>query len=709
VSFNAAAGVAYHLWIRMNAGGLSSNDSVHVQFSDSVDSSGNPVARIGTTTSFEPVQQNGPSGATPHGWGWTDNGWGSLGANVFFASGGSHTIRIQQREDGPTIDQIVLSPDSYVSQAPGPHSDDATILPESAGDGTPPPPPPPPPPAETIVLWTKNADDANLHGSWVRVSDATAAGGAALRNPNANAAKIAPAIPAPANYFEMPFTAPAQTRYHVWLRMKADSNSTSNDSVHVQFSDSLDASNASFARIGTSSSVEPAMQSGPNGPSPHGWGWTDGGWDFPGPDVYFATSGTHVIRIQQREDGVTIDQIVLSPDTYVIAPPGSRLDDTTILPASGSPTPTCTFTLAPTSQSVSESGGSGSTTVNASSSTCSWNAAADVSWLTITSSTSGTGNGTVSFAVGANAGAARTGTLTIGSRLFTVNQAGAPPPPTCTFTISPTSQDVSETGGSGSTTVTASSSTCAWAAASNVSWVTVTNGASGTGNGTVAFNIAANSGSARKGTLTVAGETFTVNQAGTPSTGGSPGTVVLWFDAVPANQIHGSWRVGTDSGAGSVSIWNPNADVAKIAPALASPANYFELTFPADAGKPYHVWIRMRAQSNSTSNDSIHMQFDNATDANGAAYAVIGTTGSAEFVLQNGPSGAAPHSWGWTDSGWGSLGPHVMFATSGTQRLRVQQREDGAIIDQIVISSDTYLTTAPGARTDDTTVLPKNP
>jgi phosphatidylserine/phosphatidylglycerophosphate/cardiolipin synthase-like enzyme len=708
-SFNAAAGVAYHVWIRMNAGGSTSNDSVHVQFSDSVDAGNSPVARIGTTASFEPVQQNGSGAPVPHGWGWTDNGWGSLGANVYFASGGSHVLRIQQREDGPSIDQIVLSPDSYVSSAPGPHSDDATILPQQAGDGTPPPPPPPPPTAETVVLWTKNAADADLHGSWVRVSDAAAAGGAALRNPNANAAKIAPALPGPANFFEMSFSAPAQTRYHVWLRMKADSNSTSNDSVHVQFSDSLDASNASFAKIGTSSSVEPAMQSGPNGPSPHGWSWTDGGWDFPGPDVYFATSGTHVIRIQQREDGVTIDQIVLSPDTYVIAPPGSRLDDATILPASGTTPPPCSFTLNPTSQNVAESGGSGSTLVTASVSTCPWTAGPDVSWLTITNGTSGTGNGTVSFTAATNSGAARTGTLTIAGRLFTVNQAaGTPPPPTCTFTIAPTSQNVAETGGSGSTTVTASSQTCPWTAAPNASWLTITSGSSGMGDGTVTFDVAPNSGGARTGTLTVASNTFNVNQAGAQSTS-TPGTVVLWFDAVPADQIHGNWRVGADSGAGSVSIWNPNANAAKVAPALASPADYFELTFPADSGKPYHVWIRMRAQSNSLSNDSVHMQFDNATDSNGAAYARIGTTGSAEFVLQNGPSGGALHSWGWTENGWGSLGPNVWFAASGTQRLRVQQREDGAIIDQIVISSDTYLTTAPGGRTDDTTVLPKIP
>ena len=51
----------------------------------------------------------------------------------------------------------------------------------------------------------------------------------------------------------------------------------------------------------------------------------------------------------------------------------------------------------------------------------------------------------------------------------------------------------------------------------------------------------------------------------------------------------------------------------------------------------------------------------------------------------------------------------IYFATSGTQTIRIQQREDGTIIDQIVLSPDTFFTTAPGARKGDTTILPRNP
>ena len=44
----------------------------------------------------------------------------------------------------------------------------------------------------------------------------------------------------------------------------------------------------------------------------------------------FATSGTHTMRIQVREDGVQLDQIVLSSAQYLTAAPGGadqRHDD----------------------------------------------------------------------------------------------------------------------------------------------------------------------------------------------------------------------------------------------------------------------------------------------------------------------------------------------------------------------------------------------
>jgi hypothetical protein len=46
----------------------------------------------------------------------------------------------------------------------------------------------------------------------------------------------------------------------------------------------------------------------------------------------FANSGSHTLRIQIREDGVQLDQIVLSPSTYLSSAPGSVTNDNTIVP-----------------------------------------------------------------------------------------------------------------------------------------------------------------------------------------------------------------------------------------------------------------------------------------------------------------------------------------------------------------------------------------
>jgi phosphatidylserine/phosphatidylglycerophosphate/cardiolipin synthase-like enzyme len=193
--------------------------------------------------------------------------------------------------------------------------------------------------------------------------------------------------------------------------------------------------------------------------------------------------------------------------------------------------------------------------------------------------------------------------------------------------------------------------------------------------------------------------------AGTVTQPPAGDTIVLWTATVSSAQIRGDWAVGPDTGAGNKSIWNPNRGRAKIAPALASPANYFEMTFNAIGGRPYRLWLRMRAQQNSLSNDSVHVQFSNAMTSSGAPYARIGTATSAEVVLQDGSGGASPSSWGWTDNGWGADGPHIYFPSTGTYTIRVQQREDGAIIDQIVLSPDAFLTTPPGGRRNDTTIL----
>ena len=83
-----------------------------------------------------------------------------------------------------------------------------------------------------------------------------------------------------------------------------------------------------------------------------------------------------------------------------------------------------------------------------------------------------------------------------------------------TTLIEPTGRSHTYSSASGQTiNVSAASSTCAWTAISNNSWITITNGASGTGNGSVTYSIAANNGAQRTGTITIGRQSFTVTQA----------------------------------------------------------------------------------------------------------------------------------------------------------------------------------------------------
>jgi len=184
--------------------------------------------------------------------------------------------------------------------------------------------------AREIVLYASDA--TTIAGTWALVSDSTAAGGMRLATPDNGAAKLATPLAAPANYFEMPFAAEAGVAYHLWVRGRAQNNSWANDSVMVQFSNSVDAAGNAKYRIGTTSGHDVNLEDC-SGCGIAGWGWQDNGWgvNVVGPAIYFAQSGPQTIRVQVKEDGFSIDEVVLSADRYATVSPGALKNDTTIL------------------------------------------------------------------------------------------------------------------------------------------------------------------------------------------------------------------------------------------------------------------------------------------------------------------------------------------------------------------------------------------
>ncbi len=89
----------------------------------------------------------------------------------------------------------------------------------------------------------------------------------------------------------------------------------------------------------------------------------------------------------------------------------------------------------------------------------------------------------------------------------------AGPTTTCTYSISPTRETYSASGGTGTITVTAEPG-CTWTASSNSPWITITD-ATGSGTGTVTYTVDLYVGRPKKrnGSMTVAGQTVTIQQS----------------------------------------------------------------------------------------------------------------------------------------------------------------------------------------------------
>jgi hypothetical protein len=175
----------------------------------------------------------------------------------------------------------------------------------------------------------------------------------------------------------------------------------------------------------------------------------------------------------------------------------------------------CGFQVTPQTFSVPASGGTFNNAINVTTgSNCSWTACSNVSWILIPGGNGCpvgfTGSNPVSFTVSANTGTLpRMAPMTVAGVTVNVNQAGS-----CGYSLSSNNQSFTSAAGTGSFSVNTQSG-CGWTATSNnTSWITITGGSSGTGTGTVSYSVAANTSGQRTGTITAAGQSFTITQSG---------------------------------------------------------------------------------------------------------------------------------------------------------------------------------------------------
>ena len=176
-----------------------------------------------------------------------------------------------------------------------------------------------------------------LQGAWQLVQDASANEGYRLWLPDINTPKIQAPLAEPVDHVDIGFLADPSQEYKLWIRLKADGDSWANDSVYVQFSGATDATGNAVYRMGTNSALVVNLEECSNC-GIAGWGWEDDGWgavDTNGVTLRFPEGGRQRLRIQAREDGVSIDTIVLSAVRYKTTRPGSAKNDNTLLTSTG--------------------------------------------------------------------------------------------------------------------------------------------------------------------------------------------------------------------------------------------------------------------------------------------------------------------------------------------------------------------------------------
>ena len=705
-TFTARAGVPYRLWIRSRAQNDSwSNDSVFVQFSGSVDASGTPAFRIGSTSATT-VSLEDCNGCGVSGWGWSDNGYGAgvLGPLIYFAADGSQIVRVQGREDGFIADEVVLSPQKYLQSAPGANKQDTTILPPS--DGTPAPTPAvtlvrgpylkQPTDRSTIVVWaTRESGLAEVRydtPGGERTSPATsrlvakAATGLAYDYYHHEATVTG--LSASTAYGYQPFvggiaaapkasltTAPAPGTGAISFVALGDSGTGSLE--QRQLAALIDREQAAFAmHVGD-------IAYG----SPDGTG-----------DASYATYQSYLFDVYKWLPSLPFVPVEGNHDSRSTNGDGKAYLDLFVLPESER---YYSFDYGPVHFIALDTEYAFQDTSRR---------ATQLAWLETDLAgtrqpwkiafyhrapySSGGEHGS-DLAVRAAFGPlferygvdlAITGHEHDYERTVPIRESTTSTDRAVTYVV---------TGGGGAPLYPAASSTWTAFSASRHEYLKVTV-------------------SGCTLTMTAVGLDGGVFDNGTvshcapppPPPSGSSDEIVLHVAStgVPA----GAWVEKVDAtAAGGSYLVHPDASAPKVSSAAASPANYFDVTFDAVAGVPYHLWVRGRAQNDYWGNDSIYVQFSGSVTASGAPVWRIGSSSATTVVLED-CSGCPESGWGWQDNAYGPgvFGEAVYFSTTGPQRVRVQTREDGYGIDQIVLSRVRYASSSPGALRNDTTILP---
>src|SRR5262245_17233400 len=144
---------------------------------------------------------------------------------------------------------------------------------------------------------------------------------------------------------------------------------------------------------------------------------------------------------------------------------------------------------------------------------CTWAATTSASWITLGSPANGQGSASITYRVATNPDPAqRRATVDVNSTALLLIQDPAP----CRYSVAPANTAGSADGAAVSVTLDTLTG-CSWSATSQVGWIVVSPPASGTKSATIALNVQANGGGARRGVVTIADQSVAIDQAARPA------------------------------------------------------------------------------------------------------------------------------------------------------------------------------------------------
>src|ERR1035437_4445881 len=226
---------------------------------------------------------------------------------------------------------------------------------------------------------------------------------------------------------------------------------------------------------------------------------------------YSATTQTPWLHITSDVSGAPGSSVTFIADANLSAIPrigalSIALQTVTVAQAGAN----CAFSMTPTSQNFPVDGGTNTFKVQAN---CNgWQATSNANWITLPAN--GISDLPVSYSVAANTCvAARSGTITL-------QQTNLPKPPQLAVTqdgspnnisLSGYSATVASAASNGRITVT-TGDVCIWNATTDVSWIQITFGTPGTGNGGISYHLLENTTAQRTGSIHVGPLTYTITQ-----------------------------------------------------------------------------------------------------------------------------------------------------------------------------------------------------